>query len=106
MLGHPQMRYAKSLLLFLVAATIVLSPLGAQGPAPDAIFVNGKILTVDERFSLSEAFAITAGRISGVGTNATIRAQAGAGTVVTDLAGRMVLPGLIDSHVHAPAASM
>jgi predicted amidohydrolase YtcJ len=50
--------------------------------------------------------AIRDGRIVAVGTNAEIAKLAGPGTERLDLGGRTVLPGLIDSHVHAPSAAM
>jgi predicted amidohydrolase YtcJ len=73
---------------------------------PSHVFHSGKIVTVDDQFRTVEAMAIRGGRILAVGTNAEIRKLAGPGTEQVDLGGRTVLPGLIDSHVHAPAASM
>src|SRR6187551_292907 len=79
----------------------------SQEPPPDAVFYGGKVVTVDPAFNLREAFAVRGGRIVGVGTNAEMRALArGSATQQHDLGGKMVLPGLIDSHVHAPAAAM
>ena len=77
-----------------------------SGPAPSHIFHSGKILTVDPQFRTLQAFAIRDGRIVAVGTNADITKLAGAGTERIDLGGKTVMPGLIDSHVHAPSASM
>jgi hypothetical protein len=67
----------------------------------DTILVNGKILTVDSQFSTREAIAIRDGTIMQAGSNAEVRKQAGAKTRVIDLQGRTVIPGLIDSHIHA-----
>ena len=50
--------------------------------------------------------AIRDGRIVATGTTADIVRLAGAGTEQVNLGGKTVLPGLIDSHVHAPSASM
>jgi predicted amidohydrolase YtcJ len=76
----------------------------AQNPAPPAaeiILINGKILTVDAHDSVVEAVAIgIGGRIEAVGSNADIRARAGANTRIIDLHGRTATPGLIDSHGH------
>ena len=73
----------------------------AQAPAPaDLVLVNGAIITVNPRDAIAEAVAITGGRIVAVGTNAELRARAGAATQVVDLGGRAVTPGLIDTHVH------
>ncbi len=67
----------------------------------DTILVNGKILTVDSHFSTCEAIAIRDGKISAVGGNSEVRKQAGPRTRSIDLQGRTVIPGLIDSHIHA-----
>jgi predicted amidohydrolase YtcJ len=69
-------------------------------PAPDTILYNGKIVTVDDFFSIEEAIAISGERIAAVGANADIRALAGPATELVDLAGRTVIPGLIDNHNH------
>lgn len=67
---------------------------------PDVILKNGKIITVDDNFSIAEAIAIKDGLISTVGTNAQVGALAGPFTTVIDLCGRAVVPGLIDGHAH------
>ncbi len=69
---------------------------------PDAtiVFVNGRVHTVDPSNSVAEAVAVDGDRILAVGSNTSIRPLAGAGTRVVDLAGRTLLPGLIDSHCH------
>ena len=77
-----------------------------ESPAPELIFVNGKIATVDERFQVAEAIALTGERILRVGSSREILALRGSGTRVVDLRGKLVIPGLIDSHVHPGAASM
>jgi predicted amidohydrolase YtcJ len=79
--------------------------LGAASPAwpqaADTILVNGKILTVDSRFSAREALAIRDGKITAVGADSEVQKQAGPKTRVIDLQGRTVIPGFIDSHIHA-----
>jgi predicted amidohydrolase YtcJ len=75
--------------------------LGAQQPAaPTVILSNGKIITVDERFTIAQAVAIRGDRIVAVGTNQEIAELAGATTRRIDLRGRSVIPGLIDNHMH------
>ncbi len=64
------------------------------------VLVNGKIVTVDEQFSIRQAVAIEGERITAVGDNAAVLARAPADTQVTDLGGRTVIPGLIDNHNH------
>ena len=83
----------------IVVATAWVAAAKAQ-PAPDRILVNGKVLTVDADFSIAQAIAISGERILAVGTNDSVRGLAGPDTVITDLHGRTVIPGLIDNHVH------
>lgn len=75
------------------------SILSAQG-APDLVLSNGKIITVDERFTIAQAVAIRGDQIVAVGTNQEIDRLAGAGARRIDLRGRAVVPGLIDNHMH------
>jgi len=82
----------------LFAATSVAS-------AADLILHAGRVVTVDEDFSIHEAIAVREGRIVATGSDQDVLALREAGTEVVDLEGKMVLPGLIDSHVH-PGASM
>ncbi len=69
-------------------------------PAADLILANGKIITVDDRFSIAQAVAVRGDRIVAVGTNQEISRLAGANTRRIDLRGRAVVPGLIDNHAH------
>ena len=80
------------------------SPAGAQ--TADTVLINGKVLTVDAQFSIREAVAIRDGKITAVGTTTDVRKLAGAQTRVIDLQGRTVIPGLIDSHLHAIRAAL
>src|SRR6185295_16866610 len=72
----------------------------AQQPAPDLILTNGKIITVDDKFTIAQAVAVKGDRIVAVGTNKQIGQMAGAATRRIDLRGRAVVPGLIDNHMH------
>lgn len=76
------------------------SLLRAQQAAPDLILSNGKIITVDERFSIAQAVAIRGDRIIAVGTSQDVGRLAGPNTRRIDLRGRAVIPGLIDHHGH------
>src|SRR5262245_17314121 len=89
-----------------VAAAMALSATAVHAQSADTILVNGKILTVDKSFSVAQALAIRGERIVGVGSNEEIRSQAGADTKIMDLGGRTVIPGLIDSHIHALRAGL
>lgn len=69
------------------------------GPA-DLVLTGGKIYTVDGAHLVAEAVAIKAGKIVFVGPAAQARQWIGSGTRTGQLGGRLVLPGLIDSHIH------
>jgi predicted amidohydrolase YtcJ len=66
----------------------------------DTILLNGKIFTVDGRFTIAEALAIRGQRVVSVGNNADVLELQGRGTKVIDLKKRAVIPGLIDNHAH------
>ena len=89
--------------LLCLIAMIVSVPLLAQDA--DTVLINGKILTADAQFSMQQALAVRDGKITAVGTTAQIRKLAGAKSRVIDLGGRTVIPGLIDSHMHAIRAA-
>jgi predicted amidohydrolase YtcJ len=72
----------------------------AAAQSADKILLNGKIVTVDDRFSIAEALAVRGQRVVAVGSNAEIERLRGASTQVIDLQGRTVIPGLIDNHSH------
>jgi predicted amidohydrolase YtcJ len=94
------MRLYNRTLLGLVALAYATTTLQAQPPAPDLVLSNGKIITVDERFTIAQAVAIKANRIVAVGTNQEMAQLAGTNTRRIDLMGRAVIPGLIDNHMH------
>lgn len=74
----------------------------AQAPAPaDLVVLNGKVLTVDPGFRVVEAVAVRGGVFVLVGTNEAARKLVGKATRVIDAGAKSVVPGLIDSHVHA-----
>jgi predicted amidohydrolase YtcJ len=90
----------RTLFTIPVIALIAVSSLTAQPAPPDLILSNGKIITVDERFTIAQAVAIRGNRIVAVGANAEIASLAGPNTRTVDLRGRAVIPGLIDNHMH------
>ena len=87
-------------LLVGAGALSLLHAQQAAPAAPDVILANGKIITVDDRFSIVQAVAIQGDRIVAVGTNQDIGRLAGPNTRRVDLRGRSVTPGLIDNHMH------
>jgi len=89
----------------LVLATL-LSAGFAAAQSSTTVLLNGKVLTVDPKFSIAEALAIRDGRIVAAGTSADVLKMAGAEARAIDLGGRTVIPGLIDSHMHAIRAAL
>ena len=91
----------KSMVSLVLFATVgVASTVRAQDQAPDLVLSNGKIVTVDDRFTIAEAVAVRDERIVAVGTNQEIAQLVGPDTRTIDLEGRTVIPGLIDNHAH------
>jgi hypothetical protein len=87
--------------IVLMGALVGISmSLHAQQASPDIILTNGKIITVDDRFSIAQAAAIRGDRIVAVGTNQEVSRLAGPNTQRVDLRGKAVVPGLIDNHAH------
>jgi predicted amidohydrolase YtcJ len=74
--------------------------------SPDLVLINGKILTMDASSSVAEAIAVKDNKILAVGSSASIKALIGTQTRVFDVAGKTVVPGLIDTHAHFKAAGM
>jgi len=83
----------------LFALLACLAPSAAA--QADLILYNGKVVTADAAFSIQKAVAVQGNTIKAVGTDQAVLALRGPQTRVIDLKGKMVLPGLIDAHVHA-----
>lgn len=93
----------RALFGFGACALVAVGVLSAQQRplvAPDAIFHNGKIVTVDAAFTIQQAFAIEGDRFLAIGANSDVLALAGPATRTIDLQGRTVVPGLADNHNH------
>ena len=88
-----------ALLLFWTLGTTPANQ-AAASPA-DLVLLDGRIVTVDQRFSTASALAVRDGRFVAVGSNDDIRRHIGAGTRVIEGRGRTIVPGIIDTHVHA-----
>ncbi|MBD8490372.1 amidohydrolase [Echinicola sp. CAU 1574] len=88
----PQVKYLFSALLFSFFSC-------QEKEAVDLIVHNGIVYTVDRGFSKTEAFAITDGKFTAIGSNDEILNSFNAPEII-DLKGKFVYPGLIDSHSH------
>jgi predicted amidohydrolase YtcJ len=80
------------------AAPAMAAP--AEGAAPDVIFYNGKIVTLNPAQAAVDAVAVKDEKFMRVGKADVIRGLAGASTELIDLGGRLTVPGLIDAHTH------
>src|SRR4051794_34731122 len=85
-------------------ALFLASPALAQ-PA-DLVLRGGKIITVDNGWHVAQAVAVRGGRFVAIGDDATIARYVGQNTQVIELAGKTVVPGLIDSHLHQLFAAL
>lgn len=88
----------RSLAAALLAGATLALPAMAQDV--DTVFHNGVVYTINDQDAFAEAVAVKDGKILAVGTNADIDTLIGPSTQVVDLAGRALMPGLIDSHMH------
>lgn len=85
----------------LVLALAALLPLASHAGDADLVLRNGKILTMDPALPHASALAIRGARIVAVGGDAEMAGHVGPDTRELDLQGRTVIPGLIDTHIHA-----
>src|SRR3982074_1881463 len=92
--------------LIAILAAACAAAGAARAQSPDTILLNGKIITLDGASSVAQAVAIHDGKILAVGSDADVRKRADARTTIINLGGRTVIPGLIDSHIHALRAGL
>jgi predicted amidohydrolase YtcJ len=85
--------------MWVAAALLAAAQANAAAPA-DYVFQHGYIYTVDNKDSVQQAVAVRGGRIVYVGNDAGAGSYVGPRTVSIDLKGRMLMPGLVDGHVH------
>ena len=78
----------------------------APACAADRLFVNGSFITLEASQPRASAMLVRDGRIAALGESAALRAAEPAQTEVIDLQGRTVIPGLVDSHIHAIRAGL
>ncbi len=86
-----------------IALALSLGVAMAEGPEDgkaEVVLRNGKIYTADPSRSIRQALAFTGNTIVAVGDDADVALLIGAKTKVIDLGGKLVLPGLIDTHIH------
>ncbi|QLG92732.1 amidohydrolase [Pseudomonas yamanorum] len=88
----------------LLAAAVAFSSVQAMAAA-DLVLFNGKVFTAESGQELVQAVAVQDGKILKVGSDAEITALADDHTQRIDLAGKVLMPGMIDSHSHPVVAA-
>ena len=88
----------------LLVGALACTPVVAQ-PA-DIILTQGKIISADAQDKIYQAMAVRDGKIIALGKSKKMQAWKGSQTQVINLKGKVVIPGLIDSHMHAIRAAL
>ena len=100
--GRPRLRRRSArALLALLLVGCAAGATRSQAPAADLVVLNGRIVTLDADARVAESAAIRGGLFVAVGSESEVRRHVGRQTRVLDARGRTVVPGVIDSHVHA-----
>lgn len=90
------MRLARACLILLACSTAAVS-----AATNEILLINGKIFTGNPQSPYAESVSIRDGKIIAVGNRFDVKASVQGDAKVVDLGGKTLLPGLIDSHVHA-----
>jgi predicted amidohydrolase YtcJ len=104
--GNSLNRLTCGLAALALVLALALSIGAASAETVDTVLFNGKILTIDNEFSVRDALAIGHGRVLASGTSAAMKKLAGDTTRLIDLGGRTVIPGLTDGHIHGIRAAL
>ncbi|MFV8818570.1 amidohydrolase [Haliea sp. E17] len=94
------MKVSLRVLSAMLAALLLAASPGPAVAAPDAIFIDADIYTLDDDQPRARAMAVEDGRIAYVGDNATALAMADGNSTIHRMQGHMLLPGFIDTHIH------
>jgi predicted amidohydrolase YtcJ len=92
------MRAAWGIPVLLACGAAAVS--AADSPPADAVYQHGYVYTVDAHDGVQQALAVRNGVIMYVGDDAGVKPLIGKSTQVVDLQGRMLMPGLVDGHMH------
>jgi len=90
----------------LLLTSLFALSFAAQAQPADLVVTNAKIATLDAAGTMAQAIAVRDGRIVAVGSAAQMGAFTSPATRTVDAGGRTVVPGLIDSHMHAVRAAL
>ncbi len=100
------MKQVHAAFLTMMMSLLLAVPGVVDAAGPDLIVFDGKVVTVDSGFSVHQALAVESNRIVAVGRNEDIIKLKTDKTEMLDLNGKMVLPGLFDSHTHPVGAAL
>ena len=93
--------------LMLAIVLVFLAACSASDVQPaDTVYIDGRVYTVNASNNWAEAVAVRDGKIVAVGSTEQISAFRGPGTTVSDLQGRMLMPGIHDMHIHTTEGGM
>ncbi len=93
-------------LLVLLAACGDRDSSDAAAATADTLFMNARVYTVNVEQPWAEALAVADGKIIAVGSRSDLAVHRGDATEVVDLQGRMVMPGIQDTHIHPSDAGI
>ncbi|GAB3091244.1 amidohydrolase [Aestuariicella hydrocarbonica] len=102
------LKYLFATALILVAAAALSLYLLSRPPSPPSsqVFLNGQVLTMNADNTISQAIAVADNKIVAVGSNEDIKAFINKDTLVHDLEGKTLMPGIIDAHGHFPGSGV
>lgn len=82
------------------------TPIVSAEDAADTVLFNGTIYTIDKKNTVADAVAIKDGKILNVGKRADMNSFIGTTTKLVNLNGKVVMPGMVDAHGHAPGTAL
>lgn len=91
--------YFKKIIPFIITSVIIIS-CGDNHPKADLVVFNGEIYTMNNAQPKAEAVAVVNGKIAYVGSNVNANQWVADSTSIIDLAGKTLIPGLIEGHGH------
>src|SRR6266446_9401469 len=94
------LRLVLQTLALMLGASLLSQAQSANTAPADTIVLHGRVYTENTKQSWAQAVAIRGAKIVAVGSDAEIEKLRSAGTKVIDAAGKLVLPGFVDSHIH------
>jgi len=94
------LRLVLQTLALMLGASLLSHAQNANTAPADTIVLHGRVYTENTKQPWAQAVAIRGAKIVAVGSDAEIEKLRSAGTKVIDAAGKLVLPGFVDSHIH------